>query len=146
MDFKVKPSSPNGGIVDVPGDKSISHRALMFSAIASGSAHINGFLAGDDCLHTMAALRAMGIAIERHGESTLTVQGKGLRGLDAPVSELDMGNSGTAMRLMAGLLSGQPFASVLRGDSSLESRPMQRVPRRVRRTTRWEYDCRETPG
>lgn len=129
MNFKVKPSSPSGGIVDVPGDKSISHRALMFSAIASGSAHINGFLAGDDCLRTMAALRAMGIAIKRHGETALTVQGRGLRGLDAPDSELDMGNSGTAMRLFSGLLSGQSFDSILTGDNSLSSRPMKRVIR-----------------
>ena len=127
MDFKVQPSSLTGGIVEVPGDKSISHRALMFSAIASGSAGISGFLAGDDCLHTMTALQAMGIAIERHGETALTVHGKGLYGLSAPESDLDMGNSGTAMRLFSGLLSGQAFDSALTGDESLSARPMNRV-------------------
>jgi 3-phosphoshikimate 1-carboxyvinyltransferase len=127
VNFKVQPSSLTGGIVEVPGDKSISHRALMFSAIASGRARISGFLAGDDCLHTLAALQAMGIAIERHSGTALTVHGKGLHGLSAPESDLDMGNSGTAMRLFSGLLSGQAFGSVLTGDESLSARPMKRV-------------------
>ena len=127
MDFYVQPSPLTGGIVEVPGDKSISHRALMFSAIANGSADINGFLAGDDCLRTMAALQAMGITIERHSETSLTVHGQGLHGLSAPDSDLDMGNSGTAMRLFCGLLSGQAFDCILKGDESLSTRPMNRV-------------------
>lgn len=127
MDFNVQPSSLTGGIVEVPGDKSISHRALMFAAIANGSARINGFLAGDDCLRTMTALQAMGIAIERHDDTSLTVHGQGLHGLSAADSDLDMGNSGTAMRLFCGLLSGQAFDSTLKGDDSLSARPMNRV-------------------
>jgi len=127
VDFTVQPSSLAGGTVEVPGDKSISHRALMFSAIAQGSAHITGFLPGDDCFRTMSALQAMGIAIERHSETALTVHGKGLHGLRAAESVLDMGNSGTAMRLFTGLLSGQAFDSILTGDDSLSGRPMNRV-------------------
>ena len=127
MQFKVKPSSIAGGTITVPGDKSISHRALMFNAIARGKAHINGFLAGEDCLCTMAALQAMGIKVERNEPTSVIVHGNGLRGLRAPKSVLDMGNSGTAMRLFSGLLAGQDFDSVLTGDDSLSGRPMGRV-------------------
>lgn len=127
MHFTVQPSPLTGGIIDVPGDKSISHRALMLNAIADGTARISGFLAGSDCLCTMAALQAMGIVIEREDETTIIVHGKGLHGLRTPQDALDMGNSGTAMRLFSGLLSGQSFASVLRGDASLSARPMHRV-------------------
>jgi 3-phosphoshikimate 1-carboxyvinyltransferase len=125
--FIVQPSSLTGGVADIPGDKSISHRALMLSAIAEGTAHISGFLTGEDCLATMAALQAMGIEIEHDGASSLTVHGKGMHGLAAADAELDMGNSGTAMRLFSGLLCGQPYDSVLRGDASLSGRPMNRV-------------------
>lgn len=127
MQFKVKPSPIVGGIITVPGDKSISHRALMFNAIARGTAHINGFLAGEDCLCTMAALQAMGIKVERNEPTSVIVHGNGLHGLRAPKSVLDMGNSGTAMRLFSGLLAGQDFDSVLIGDASLSGRPMGRV-------------------
>lgn len=127
MHLEVQPSSLTGGVIDVPGDKSISHRALMLSAIADGKARISGFLAGDDCLCTMVALQAMGIVIERESATTIIVHGKGLHGLNAPQAALDMGNSGTAMRLFAGLLSGQPFDCVLTGDASLSARPMNRV-------------------
>jgi len=99
----------------------------MLSAIAEGTAHISGFLTGEDCLATMAALQAMGIEIEHDDASSLTVHGKGMHGLAAADAELDMGNSGTAMRLFSGLLCGQPFDSVLRGDASLSGRPMNRV-------------------
>jgi len=115
------------GRLRVPGDKSISHRALMFGALADGITHVDGFLAGEDCLATMTALQAMGVVIERHGETSLTIHGCGLSGLSAPVAALDMGNSGTAMRLFAGVLAGQQFDSVLIGDSSLSRRPMERV-------------------
>jgi 3-phosphoshikimate 1-carboxyvinyltransferase len=111
----------------VPGDKSISHRALMFSAIANGRARISGFLAGEDCLSTMAALQAMGVSIELDAPTTVVVQGNGLQGLVAADSALDMGNSGTAMRLFSGLLAGQLFDSTLEGDASLSGRPMGRI-------------------
>ena len=127
MHFTVNPSNVHDATVSVPGDKSISHRALMLGSIADGSTHIGGFLAGEDCLATLAAMRAMGISIDRKGETDVVVHGAGLHGLSKPELPLNMGNSGTAMRLMAGLLSGQAFDSQLVGDESLSSRPMGRV-------------------
>jgi len=127
MHFTVNPSNVHDATVSVPGDKSISHRALMLGSIADGSTHIGGFLAGEDCLATLAAMRAMGISIDRKGETDVVVHGAGLHGLSKPGLPLNMGNSGTAMRLMAGLLSGQAFDSQLVGDESLSSRPMGRV-------------------
>jgi 3-phosphoshikimate 1-carboxyvinyltransferase len=127
VQFLLKPSTLTGGTVTVPGDKSISHRALMFNAIASGTARISGFLAGDDCLRSMAALRAMGVSIASDEATAMTVYGRGLHGLTAPEDTLDLGNSGTAMRLFSGLLAGQEFDSVLSGDASLSGRPMGRV-------------------
>ena len=111
----------------VPGDKSISHRALMLGAIADGQTRASGFLNGADCLATLAALRALGVAIDASADGTVTVRGAGIGGLRAAASALDLGNSGTAMRLFCGLLAGQPFATELRGDSSLTNRPMGRV-------------------
>jgi len=127
MHFTVQPSTVSNAKVAVPGDKSISHRALMLGGIAEGRTTINGFLAGDDCLATLAAMSAMGVEVEQSDPAEIIVQGVGLRGLVEPAADLDLGNSGTAMRLMAGLLSGQSFTSVLTGDASLISRPMQRV-------------------
>lgn len=127
MHLRVQPSALVGGDIVVPGDKSISHRALMLSAIAEGSSRISGFLAGEDCLCTLAALRAMAVRIDTVDETTLTVHGVGSLGLQRPSGSLDMGNSGTAMRLFAGLLCGQPFSSSLIGDESLSQRPMGRV-------------------
>jgi 3-phosphoshikimate 1-carboxyvinyltransferase len=127
MHFTVNPSNVHDATVSVPGDKSISHRALMLGSIADGSTHVGGFLAGEDCLATLVAMRAMGISIDRKGETDVVVHGAGLHGLSKPELPLDMGNSGTAMRLMAGLLSGQAFDSQLVGDESLSSRPMGRV-------------------
>ncbi len=127
MKFVVRPSALRGGSVRVPGDKSISHRALMFGAIAAGRTTIDGFLAGEDCLATLAALQAMGVRIERNGATQVVVNGVGLHGLRAPQGELDLGNSGTGMRLFSGLLAGQAFDTVLTGDASLSARPMARV-------------------
>jgi 3-phosphoshikimate 1-carboxyvinyltransferase len=127
MHFRVYPSALVGGDIMVPGDKSISHRALMLSAIAEGSSRISGFLAGEDCLATLAALRAMAVRVDTVAETTLTVHGVGSLGLQRPSGPLDMGNSGTAMRLFAGLLCGQSFSSSLIGDESLSQRPMDRV-------------------
>jgi 3-phosphoshikimate 1-carboxyvinyltransferase len=127
MHYIVKPAPLVDASLTVPGDKSISHRALMLGSIAEGRTRISGFLAGEDCLATLAALSAMGVSIERHTATDVEVHGVGRNGLQAPSAALDLGNSGTAMRLMAGLLSGQPFDSELTGDASLSTRPMQRV-------------------
>jgi 3-phosphoshikimate 1-carboxyvinyltransferase len=115
------------GTVNVPGDKSISHRAAIFNAIAEGTAEVRGFLQGDDCLSTVDCLRALGVDLELDPNGTLTVHGVGLRGLHEPSRVLDAGNSGTTMRLLCGLLAGQAFFSVLTGDDSLRRRPMGRV-------------------
>ncbi len=115
------------GTIDVPGDKSISHRAVMFNAIAEGTAHITHFLPGADCLSTIACLRAMGVQIDHYGD-TVTVHGVGLRGLREPSDVLDCGNSGTTLRLLTGLLAGQVGKyAVLTGDASLRSRPQRRI-------------------
>ena len=126
---------PGGGIrgdLRVPGDKSISHRSVMLASIADGVSRISGFLQGEDSLNTMRAFQQMGVAIERDGER-LEIRGVGRDGLCAPVAALDMGNSGTAMRLLLGLLAGQSFDSTLVGDRSLSSRPMNRVIDPLRR-------------
>ncbi len=115
------------GVIRVPGDKSISHRAVILGAVANGTTEINGFLPGEDCLATLAAFSAMGIEIERPSKTAVEMHGCGLNGLSAPTTPLDMGNSGTAMRLLSGLMAGQKFDSVLTGDASLMCRPMDRV-------------------
>ncbi len=111
----------------MPGDKSISHRALMLGSIAEGTTEISGFLAGEDCLATLDAFLAMGVEIERQSATDLSVHGVGLNGLSAPAGQLDLGNSGTAMRLMTGLLAAQAFSTELIGDESLNGRPMTRI-------------------
>lgn len=115
------------GVVQVPGDKSISHRAVLFNAIATGSAHIVNFLPGADCLSTVACVRGLGVTVEQRSERELVVHGAGLDGFCEPADVLDCGNSGTTLRLLAGLLAGQPFFSVLTGDASLRSRPQRRI-------------------
>lgn len=127
MDFRVEPSTIQNAEVDVPGDKSVSHRALMLGSIATGTTEISGFLAAEDCLATLQAYRDMGVAITQHDATRLSVHGVGAAGLREPAGPLDLGNSGTAMRLMAGVMAGQGFDSVLTGDESLTGRPMQRV-------------------
>jgi 3-phosphoshikimate 1-carboxyvinyltransferase len=127
MRFKVTPSKVTKARVTVPGDKSVSHRALMLGSIADGRTEVSGFLAGEDCLSTLAAMRALGVRIEQPNATEMVVEGVGLNGLQRPDGILDLGNSGTAMRLMAGLLCGQPFDSVLSGDESLNGRPMGRI-------------------
>ncbi|WP_047152614.1 3-phosphoshikimate 1-carboxyvinyltransferase [Aneurinibacillus tyrosinisolvens] len=114
------------GETAVPGDKSISHRAVMLSALAEGTTTINGFLAGADCLSTISCFRKLGISIEQDGERVV-VDGKGWFGLKEPAEVLDTGNSGTTIRLMMGILSSQPFHTVLLGDESIARRPMKRV-------------------
>ncbi|MFV2030941.1 MAG: 3-phosphoshikimate 1-carboxyvinyltransferase [Gammaproteobacteria bacterium] len=120
------PGGTVGGSIRVPGDKSISHRSIILSSIAEGTSRISGFLQGEDSLNTLRAFQSMGVSIVREADR-VSVQGVGLRGLKKPAGTLDMGNSGTAMRLLLGLLAGQSFDSTLTGDESLNARPMQRV-------------------
>lgn len=127
MEFLLAPGGCLRGRMRVPGDKSMSHRAVMLGALAEGETRVSGFLHGEDALATLAALRAMGVEIRGPEGGKLAIRGVGLRGLQAPPAALDMGNSGTAMRLLAGILAGQDFPSELRGDASLMRRPMQRV-------------------
>jgi 3-phosphoshikimate 1-carboxyvinyltransferase len=115
------------GRVRAPGDKSISHRVLMLGAIAEGVTEVEGFLEGEDTLATLAAFRSLGVAVEHAGPGRLRIEGRGLRGLQAPPGPLDLGNSGTSMRLLTGLLAGQTFDTILIGDASLRRRPMRRV-------------------
>ncbi len=129
MQWQIDPGGRLRGTLRVPGDKSISHRALMFNAIADGEATIDGLLEGEDCLATARALEAMGVQITRGSDARYTVRGVGIDGLTAPAAPLDLGNSGTSMRLLAGILSAQSFASSLTGDRSLSRRPMARILR-----------------
>ena len=131
--FVAGPGGRISGEIRVPGDKSISHRAAMLGAIASGITEIHGFLDGEDCVATLAAFASMGVRIERPAATHVVIHGAGMRGLCAPAAALDLGNSGTAMRLMAGLLCGQEFDSTLIGDASLMRRPMERVAAPLRR-------------
>ena len=127
VDYAVTPGGSLQGRLRVPGDKSITHRALMLGAVAEGTTEIEGFLDGADCLNTLAAIRAMGVQVDAGSPNNLKVHGRGLRGLQAPPAPIDCGNSGTAMRLLMGLLAGQGFETTLVGDESLSRRPMQRV-------------------
>ncbi len=129
----VRPVRRLRGELRVPGDKSISHRALMLNAVAEGEAVVSNLGPGADCLSTLHCLQSLGVAIEKLEGGSLRVVGAGLRGLREPEGVLDAGNSGTAMRLLAGLLAGQPFLSILTGDASLRSRPMKRVIDPLRR-------------
>ncbi|HSU80113.1 MAG TPA: 3-phosphoshikimate 1-carboxyvinyltransferase, partial [Candidatus Angelobacter sp.] len=119
-------NKPLTGEMTVPGDKSISHRAVMFGAIAEGTTRIEGFLEGEDCLSTIGCMTALGASITRNGDQVV-VEGRGLKGLHEPNGVLDVGNSGTTARLIIGLLAGQSFYSVISGDQSLNRRPMDRV-------------------
>lgn len=127
MEFKLLPGGTINGEARVPGDKSMSHRSMMLGALAEGTTRVTGFLEGEDALATQSAFRAMGVEIERLGEGEVLVHGVGLHGLKAPSGPLDLGNAGTGMRLMCGLMAGQTFDTVLTGDASLCSRPMGRV-------------------
>jgi 3-phosphoshikimate 1-carboxyvinyltransferase len=115
------------GTVRVPGDKSISHRSIMFGSLAEGTSHISGFLEGEDSLNTLRAFQAMGVNIDGPVAGRVTIHGVGMHGLQPPAYALDLGNSGTSMRLLAGLLAGQKFDVELIGDVSLSKRPMKRV-------------------
>jgi len=132
-DLIIQPSRGLKGELLLPGDKSISHRSVLFSSLAEGTTEIRGFLAGEDTLNTARAVRMLGIEVEDAGAGRLFVHGKGLDGLQEPSGILDLGNSGTGMRLLAGLLAGQDFFSVLTGDQFLRKRPMARIVDPLRR-------------
>ncbi len=125
--FQVNAGGALNGTVRVAGDKSISHRSIMLGSLAEGVTEVKGFLEGEDCLATMNAFRAMGVKIDHHGEGQVRIEGVGLKGLKKPDAPLDLGNSGTSMRLMAGICAGQNFDVTLVGDASLSTRPMRRV-------------------
>jgi 3-phosphoshikimate 1-carboxyvinyltransferase len=125
--FRVEPRETVAGELMIPGDKSISHRALMLGGMAAGDTEITGFLAGEDCLATLHALQQLGVWIDRPQEQHVIVHGTGTGGLSGAQAPLDMGNAGTAMRLFMGMLAGQSFDSTLIGDESLMRRPMERV-------------------
>ncbi|MDP9011272.1 MAG: 3-phosphoshikimate 1-carboxyvinyltransferase [Pseudomonadota bacterium] len=130
--FQARPAPHVAGVMSVPGDKSISHRSLMLSGLADGVSEVTGFLASEDCLATLNAMRALGVRIERPNAAHVRVHGSGLRGLKRAAHPLDMGNAGTAMRLFTGLLAAQEFSSTLIGDASLMKRPMERVAKPLR--------------
>lgn len=127
MDWKIEKAEKGlQGTIKAPPDKSVSHRAVMFGAIANGKCRVNDFLFSDDCIRTLEAFRSMGIEINRE-DNDLIIYGKGLKGLSTPEGKLYMGNSGTSMRIISGIIAGQDFSTVITGDSSLSKRPMGRV-------------------
>src|SRR5712675_753834 len=123
--MEVAPAAEIRGTVRVPGDKSISHRLAMLGGIADGTTIIHNFAESADCQSTLECLKGLSVTIQQDG-STVTIQGRGVHGLAAPSRELDAGNSGTTVRLMSGILSGQSFDSTFVGDASLSRRPMRR--------------------
>ncbi len=132
MDLTISKVSGLNGTVKVPGDKSISHRALMLGAIAEGETHILGFLPSVDCLSTLNCMISLGVEIRRLSSTELIIKGVGLRGLKEAKKVLDLGNSGTTMRILPGILAGQNFPSILTGDDSLKKRPMDRIIKPLR--------------
>jgi cyclohexadieny/prephenate dehydrogenase / 3-phosphoshikimate 1-carboxyvinyltransferase len=133
LEYQVPAGGSLRGEIRVPGDKSISHRSIMLGSLAEGTTTVDGFLEGEDSLCTLQAFRDMGVKIERPSAGKVIIHGVGMHGLQAPTKPLYLGNSGTSMRLLAGLLSGQRFNSILTGDSSLSKRPMKRVAEPLRR-------------
>jgi 3-phosphoshikimate 1-carboxyvinyltransferase len=127
LKYIVEPRKNAQGVITVPGDKSISHRSIMLASIAEGTSRVTGFLEGEDCLATMNAFQKMGVQIDRVGKGELLIHGVGRNGLVQPDTTLDLGNSGTSMRLLTGLLAGQSIHTELVGDGSLMKRPMRRV-------------------
>ena len=131
--MKIDPAVAVVGHVAVPGDKSISHRSVMFGGIGEGETHVSGFGRSEDTMATVHAMRALGVEVEELGEEELLVHGVGLRGLRAPDAPVDCANAGTLMRLLAGVLAGQQGHYVLTGDASLRTRPMERIAEPLRR-------------
>jgi 3-phosphoshikimate 1-carboxyvinyltransferase len=131
--FRVRPVSRLAGSADVPGDKSVSHRAALLGALAEGATEIHGYLEAEDCLRTITAVQALGAAVTRKGPGDYRIDGAGRHGLHEAGDLIDCGNSGTSARLLLGVLAGQPFWTMLTGDESLRSRPMGRVAEPLRR-------------
>ncbi len=127
QEIYIKPVQKLKGIIKVPGDKSISHRAIILGAIADGETKIKGFLKGEDCLNTIRIFQKMGVQIQQNVKGEILIHGRGLRGLSVPKSILNIGNSGTTIRLVSGILAGQNFTSTITGDESICSRPMKRI-------------------
>jgi 3-phosphoshikimate 1-carboxyvinyltransferase len=127
VNFRVRPVRRLAGTVEVPGDKSISHRAALLGALADGVTDVQGYLEGEDCLRTLTAIQMMGVEVTKKGPGHYRIAGAGLTGLTEPGDVIDCGNSGTTARLLIGLLAGQPFWTLLTGDESLRRRPMKRV-------------------
>ena len=132
MDMIIEPIKNLESTINIPGDKSISHRSVMIGAIAAGITDIDNFLPGEDCRSTVHCIRQLGIEVEEISPTHLQVKGKGAGGLTEPENYLDAGNSGTTIRLLSGLLAGQEFFSVLTGDASIRRRPMARVAEPLR--------------
>ena len=132
MEFILQPGGKLNGVFRVPGDKSISHRSIMLGSLADGITNVEGFLEGEDALATLQAFRDMGVTIEGPERGKVKIHGVGLHGLKKPQRPLDLGNSGTSMRLLSGLLAGQQFDVVMTGDESLSNRPMERVAKPLR--------------
>src|SRR5919205_231917 len=126
MQKRISPVSRVSGAIALPGDKSISHRYAMISAIAEGASRIQNYSTGADCHSTLGCVRALGIDVQGGG-TEFTIHGKGLDGLRAPAGDLDAGNSGSTIRMLSGILAAQPFRSRIFGDESLSRRPMQRI-------------------
>ena len=133
MKFRVRPVPRLAGEAEVPGDKSVSHRAALLGALAEGVSEVQGFLEAEDCLRTLAAVQALGAEVTRKGPGHYRIAGAGLRGLSEPADVIDCGNSGTGARLLPGVLAGQPFWTLLTGDASLRSRPMGRIAEPLRK-------------
>ncbi|MCC6966349.1 MAG: 3-phosphoshikimate 1-carboxyvinyltransferase [Nitrospira sp.] len=131
VSLTITPGRPLKGTITVPGDKSVTHRAIILTALAEGTSTVTEYCRGEDCLNTMRAFQSLGVRIEETPES-LTVYGKGMWGLTEPFGPIDCGNSGTGIRLMAGLLAGQDFFTILTGDESIRRRPMGRVVKPLR--------------
>ena len=133
MRFRVRPTPRLAGSADVPGDKSVSHRAALLGALAQGTTEIHGYLEAEDCLRTITAVQALGAEVTRKGPGQYRIEGCGRHGLREPSDVIDCGNSGTSARLLVGVLAGQPFWTMLTGDESLRTRPMGRVAEPLRR-------------
>jgi 3-phosphoshikimate 1-carboxyvinyltransferase len=131
--FRVRPVRRLAGEAEVPGDKSVSHRAALLGALAEGVSEVQGYLEAEDCLRTITAMQALGAEVTRKGPGHYRIAGAGLRGLSEPADVIECGNSGTSARLLAGVLAGQPFWAVMTGDASLRRRPMGRIAEPLRR-------------
>jgi 3-phosphoshikimate 1-carboxyvinyltransferase len=131
--FRVRPVRALTGEAEVPGDKSVSHRAALLGALADGVSEVQGYLEAEDCLRTLAAVQALGVEVTRKGPGHYRIAGAGLRGLSEPSDVMDCGNSGTAARLLCGVLAGQPFWTVMTADASMRQRPMGRIAEPLRK-------------